>query len=624
MTPFQIKEHLDSKSLTVLSDCLESIQNWVQDPSIDPIHQEEIKKLILEKKIQELQDRFYRTLEFGTGGMRGIQGMGLNRINIYVVRRSAQGIANYILKFGAEGAKRGVAIAYDCRINSREFAQEAACVLTANGIRTHLFPEMQTTPQLSYTIRKLQCLSGLCFTASHNPPNYNGMKVYWEDGAQIVPPQDAEILDAVDKVKDFKLIKTHSLEKAIASDLLSWISDSVIQSYQETVEKTRLVNGFVRKDFSISYTPLHGTGTIPTLQNLNRWGFENVSVVDSQKEPNGLFPTVSKPNPEEPAALKALVEHAGQMQSEVAFATDPDSDRLAMVVYDPLMAGTYFKHQALDSKYILLNGNQTGALLLNFICQQRQKQGSLSKKHAMIKTIVTSELLSFIAQKFQVSVTDTLTGFKWIAQVIKDWEKEGSKEFLFGTEESFGYMTGDYVRDKDGISALCMAADFVAVTRHQKSTVLQELGEIFRSHGSWQEDLINFDLEGMEGAQKIKKAMKHFREMPPFQMNEYFVTQKSDFLSQKKFQVQNSLWVEKTSIQNIPKSDVLQFDYGTHLRISLRPSGTEPKLKIYVSASKKPESAQANIWELYAQTVEEIAKVKNLLISQTRLAMEKP
>lgn len=560
-------EHLSEPECKALGDCAPRIISWLNDDAIEMDAKTEIADLIQKNGIRDLRDRFYRELEFGTGGLRGVVGAGYNRMNVYVVRKATQGLANFINKNFSSELGRGVAIAHDSRHFSDVFAKECARTLAANGIRAYLFPELQTTPCLSYAVRRLKCLSGICITASHNPPQYNGFKLYWEDGAQITSPVDKDILEEIFKVTDFSQAKSMEFNAGIGKNLIKYIGSDVIDGYFEEIQKLRL---FPLKSHQISvvYTPLHGTGAKPARRGFKEWGISDLHLVEEQEQPNGNFPTVKKPNPEEPEALALAIKLAEKKQADCALATDPDSDRTALVVREPELARELFGHQSVGN-YVVLNGNQTGALMIDYVLGEMKLAGTLKPSHKIIKTIVTSDLHERICKNYGVDIFNTLTGFKWIAGKIREWEVEGKKdhEFLFGTEESFGYMPGPYVRDKDGIAAACLAAEMVAKFKAQGKTTCEKLLEIFAKYGAWYETLISIDLLGEEGQKKIASIMQQMRTKPPQEVCGIKVTKTIDRLVDPE----------------LPKSDVLQFLLEDGSKISMRPSGTEPKLKIYMS-----------------------------------------
>lgn len=598
--------HLSPSDLSVIADCRELITRWLAEPCIDDASKKEVTELINASNVKELRDRFYRELEFGTGGLRGVLGAGNNRMNRYIVRRATQGLCNYINKV-AGGKSPSIAIAHDSRNFSDTFAKEAACVFAANGIRAYLFPTLQTTPCLSFAIRKLGCISGVCVTASHNPPQYNGFKVYWQDGAQIVPPHDTKILDEVLRIKSFSDAKFVDFESAKKQGLISFIGEEVPDAYYTTLKELQLYPD-LKKDVNVVYTPLHGTGALPVRTALSRWGYHNLSIVAEQAEPNGNFPTVKKPNPEEPEALSLAVKLANKVTADIAVATDPDSDRLALVVRDPKAAAGVFAKQAMG-EYVLLNGNQTGALLIDYVLTGCAASKKLRPNHKIIKTIVTSDLHARICKKFNIEIFDTLTGFKWIAGLIREWEEaKNGFEYLFGTEESFGFMPGSYVRDKDGVGALCQAVEMVALLKSQGKTACDRLLELFKEHGAWQEDLINFDLVGEAGAARIARIMQHSREKPLLSMAGSAVTKVYDYKLQTISQVEGGRVGTPFAKIELPKSDVLQFVLIDGSKVSMRPSGTEPKLKIYVSVCTN--ETQPSVESAHAKTLARVEKLR--------------
>jgi phosphoglucomutase len=598
---------LSKTEFSSVADCRERISGWLSDACIDSASKDAVVSLINDRNITELRDSFYRELEFGTGGLRGVIGAGNNRMNRYVVRRATQGLANFIKKQGPDAMRRGVAIAYDSRHFSTEFAHESASVLAANGIHAHVFKTLNTTPALSFAVRALKCISGICVTASHNPPQYNGFKVYWDDGAQLVPPIDAGVLTEVFAVKSFSEAKFISFEDARKDDLVHMISNEIVEGWYSAIQGLRLYPE-LHSSLKIVYTPLHGTGAVHAREVLRRWGFQDVFVVPEQEAPDGEFPTVKKPNPEEPEALKLAVAHAARLNADIVLATDPDSDRLALVVRDENFAKGALAHQAMGN-YVLLNGNQTGALMLDYILDGCRSKGRLRPSHKIVKTIVTSELHKKICATYGVEVFNTLTGFKWIASLVREWETKGMKdhEYLFGTEESFGYMPGTYMRDKDGIGALAQAAEMCAIFKARGKTACERLFEIFGEHGAWQESLINVDLVGEEGAARIRRMMESMRQTPSKTFGGVGVAKVFDYkmlsiqkLSGDKFEVSS----EKI---NLPVSDVLQFELSDGSRISMRPSGTEPKIKFYVSVCTKGK----NVMSDYSETLARIERLNN-------------
>ena len=613
-----IEKQFDLAEFVSLSDCKKRIFQWLNDASIAEVDKEEILNLISNKDVKELRERFYRELEFGTGGLRGVIGSGNNRMNRYVVRRAAHGLAQYIKKQGAQAMARGVAIAHDSRHFSNLFAKEAASVLAGNGIRSFLFPTLQTTPALSFAIRKLNCISGICVTASHNPPQYNGFKVYWDDGAQIIPPHDSGILAEVFKVQEWSEPQYMDFEAGIKSEIINWISDEVLDCYAEELKKLQIYPELANQsNLNIVYTPLHGTGAVPARRAVTEWGYgKNFFIVPEQEKPDGQFPTVQKPNPEEPAALKLAVEYAAKRGAQMALATDPDSDRLALVVLDKTAAQGPFSSQAIGD-YVLLNGNQTGALLIDYILTGLSAQKKLLPQHKIIKTIVTSDFHSKICAKYNVDIFETLTGFKWIAGLVRSWEQKGLKDFkyLFGTEESFGFMPGDYVRDKDGIGALCQTVEMVAWLKSINETACTRLLKLFSQFGAWHEDLISIDLIGEEGAKRIGRLMNYFRDTPPLHWAGSQVSQVLDYKTHQIFDIQQGQKILKKEILTLPSSDVLQFVLSDGSRISMRPSGTEPKLKIYTSVCTLVQDSQKSnqdaVVTAYATSKNRIEKLRS-------------
>jgi phosphoglucomutase len=574
---------LEKTDFADVADCRDRIRAWLTDGCIDTASKEAVARLIQKRDIAELRESFYRELEFGTGGLRGVIGPGNNRINVYVVRRATQGLANYIKKQGPERMRMGVAIAYDSRNFSDVFAKEAASVLAASDIQVHLFKTLNTTPCLSFAVRKLGCTSGICVTASHNPPQYNGYKVYWDDGAQIVPPVDAGILSEVFSVTAFSQAQHIDFDTALTSGMIKYIDQSVIEAWYDAIAKLRLFPG-QKQDVRIVYTPLHGTGAVHAKETLSRWGFTDVHVVPEQEKPDGRFPTVKKPNPEEPEALTLAIAQAEARSADIVLATDPDSDRLAVAVRDPELAQGLLKAQAIGN-YVLLNGNQTGAVMIDVLLSALTAQKRLKPTHKVVKTIVTSELHKRICSHYGVESFDTLTGFKWIAGLVRDWENSGkaTHEYLFGTEESFGYMPGSYVRDKDGIGALCMAAEIAGYLKSQKRTMASHLLKLFATYGAWQESLINVDLVGEEGAARIKRMMNTMRSSPKLTFAGTAVARIFDYELKTITAVENGALRKLPDPIQLPVSDVLQFELADGSRISMRPSGTEPKIKFYIS-----------------------------------------
>jgi phosphoglucomutase len=525
------------------------------------------------KKLQqdnpdELADAFYRNLEFGTGGLRGIMGVGTNRMNKYTVGMATQGFANYLKQAFTDEIK--IAIAHDSRNNSRYFAEVAANVMAANGIKVYLFESLRPTPELSFTIRHLQCNGGIVLTASHNPKEYNGYKAYWNDGAQLIPPHDKNVIREVEKIASIDEVKftggeanIHAIGKEIDEAYLQMLKGLSIQP--EAIA--------AQKDLKIVYTPIHGTGITLVPETLKRFGFTNVHVVEEQATPDGNFPTVVYPNPEESEAMSIGLKKAKELDAAILLGTDPDSDRVGIAVKD------------LKGEWILLNGNQTAVLLFNYIIEGRRQKGLAGSTDYICKTVVTSDLIDVFAARNNVNCYNVLTGFKWIAEMIR--EKEGKEKFIVGGEESYGYMIGDYVRDKDAIASVALISEMAAVAANNGLTLFEQLIDIYIKYGYYKESLISITKKGMRGADEIAEMMKGYRENPPATIAGVPVVTTYDYQLQ---QVKNLKTGEVTPI-TLPKSNVLQFILEDGSKISARPSGTEPKIKFYFSVNQPLESA---------------------------------
>lgn len=566
-------------------------QNWLNDTNIDDKTKEELKSIRDEK---EIEDRFYKDLEFGTAGLRGIIGAGTNRMNKYTVTKATQGLANYIVK--KNGQDRGVAIAYDCRIMSEEFSEQTALCLNANGIKTYRFDSLRPTPELSYAVRKLGCIAGIVITASHNPPEYNGYKVYWEDGAQIVEPTDKEIINEVNNVTDFSLIKTISKEEAVSKGLYNVIGkdidDQYIAELKKLVVNQEAINE-MQKDIKIVYTPLHGTGNIPVQRILKEIGFENVYVVKEQEAPDGKFPTVSYPNPEDPNAFKLAIELAQKVDADVILANDPDADRL----------GVYAKDNK-TGKYIQFNGNMTGNLVAEYILSQKKEKHTLPENGAIIKTIVSSNLTDAIAEYYGVKLFSTLTGFKNIAKIIRGFEKDNTYNCLFSYEESYGCIIGTHARDKDGIVAVMTVCEAAAYYKKQGLTLWDQMLNIYKKYGYYKEKQLSIVLKGAEGAEQIKKMMDEMRKNPPAKIADYTVKAVGDYSTQK---IHNNETGEDSNI-NLPKSNVLYYELDKNAWCCARPSGTEPKIKFYMGVcGTSLENADMELEKL-EQAIKKIAQ----------------
>ena len=542
----------------------EKANKWLNS-DIDTESKEQIKHL-LEKDPDELIESFYKDLEFGTGGLRGIMGVGTNRMNVYTVGMATQGLSNYLKQQFTDKTQIKVAIAHDSRNNSHLFAEKTASVFSANGIKVYLFESLRPTPELSFAVRHLGCQSGVVITASHNPKEYNGYKAYWEDGGQIISPHDKNIIAEVQKITKISDVQFDSSMKNVEK-----IWEIIDKEYIKELVKISLnpeINK-KQKDLKIVYTPIHGTGATLVPQVLKEYGFENVFSVQEQNIPDGNFPTVKSPNPEEPAALELALKLAKEKDADLVMATDPDGDRVGIAVKD------------LKGDFVLLNGNQTAALLINYLISQWKEKGKLKGKEYIVKTIVTSEILTEIAQKYNVEYFDVLTGFKYIANIIK--QNEGKKKFIGGGEESYGYLAGEFVRDKDAIMSCALIAETAAFVKNQNKTLYEALIDIYIEFGFYKETLISLVRKGKSGDEEIKKMMEDYRNSPPQTINNSNVMLIHDFLKQKTFDQISHLRYDI----HLPKSDVLQFILHDGTKISVRPSGTEPKIKFYFGVKEK-------------------------------------
>ena len=546
---------------------LKKYKDWLENPIIDKKDKEELEAIRNDN--EEIKDRFYKDLEFGTAGLRGVIGIGTNRMNKYTVGKATQGLANYIVKKGMQG--RGVAIAYDSRRMSKEFSEQTALCLNASGIKTYRFNKETPTPELSFAVRELKCISGIVITASHNPPEYNGYKVYWEDGAQIVEPTDKEIIAEVNAIDDFSKIKTMSKEEAIKQGLYNEIGEEIDNRYIEELKKL-VVNqeaiNKTQKDLKIVYTPLHGTGGILVKRILKELGFENVYVVKEQENPNGEFPTVEYPNPEDSKAFQLALELAQKVDADIVLANDPDADRLGVYVKDTN-----------SGEYIQFNGNMTGNLIAEYILSQKKEHGKLPKNGAIIKTIVSSNLTDAIAKEYNVKLFSTLTGFKNIAKIIRNFEENNNEyECLFSYEESYGCIIGTHARDKDGIVAVMTLCEAACYYKMQGLTLWDQMNKMYEKYGYYKEKQISVTLKGQEGAEKIKLMMENMRNNPPTELAGLKVISVGDYSKQV---IHNNLNGENTST-NLPKSNVLYYELENDSWCCVRPSGTEPKIKFYL------------------------------------------
>ena len=546
-------------------DYREVYEQWLANPYFDDATKEELKNIAEEEN--EIKERFYMDLEFGTAGLRGIIGAGTNRMNIYVVRRATQGLANYIAKVGKQS--QGVAIAYDSRHMSPEFAQEAALCLAANGIKAYIFESLRPTPELSFAVRHLGCVAGINITASHNPPEYNGYKVYWEDGAQITPPHDTGIMGEVKAISDWNTVKTMDKAQAEKAGLYEVIGQKIDDAYMEELKSQVIHQDAIEaegKNLKIVYTPLHGTGNIPARRILKELGFENVYVVKEQELPDGAFPTVSYPNPEAAEAFELGLKLAKEVDADLVLATDPDADRLGVRVKDK------------NGEYHDLTGNMSGCLLANYeIGQRRAVNGSLPEDGALIKTIVTSNLADAIAKGYGVDLIEVLTGFKFIGQQILGFENSGKGTYLFGFEESYGCLIGTYARDKDAIVATMALCEAAAYYKTQGKTLWDAMIEMYDQYGYYKDDIKSITLKGIEGLQKIQEIMDTLRKNPPAEFAGHKVVSARDY---KKDTI-TDLATGEVKPTGLPNSNVLYYDLTDDAWVCVRPSGTEPKVKFY-------------------------------------------
>jgi phosphoglucomutase len=543
------------------------VAEWTSE-AFDPKTRAEIAALVDAGNVAELEDRFYRTLEFGTGGLRGVVGAGTNRMNPTVVSWATQGLANYVIANATKPGPLRAAIAHDCRHFSREFAETTAAVLAANGILVHISPELRPTPWLSFCARELGCHTGIVVTASHNPKEYNGYKVYWDDGSQVVPPHDKGIIAEVGKITGMDQVKTMRFDQAVAKGLVQYLGEEWDQAYIRAILRQRLDADLVAANpVRVVYTPLHGAGSTITVPALRAWGFKDVFPEEEQMKPDGDFPTAASPNPEEGAALGRAIELARSVRGELVLATDPDADRLGIAVLH-------------NGDFQLVTGNQLSCLVCDYVLRRRAELGTLPAKPGVVTTIVTTPMMGQIAAKHGAAFAEVLTGFKWIAQQIRDWEADGAGvEFLYGTEESYGYMIGDHARDKDGIVACGVVAEMAAWAKSRGMDLVDYLESLYLEFGprvEWQKSIV---MPGQEGAARIAAMMDNIRNNPPKAIGGVAVTRRTRVDLGKVFDGQSDKEIGKLAI---PASNVVIFDLADGSRAIARPSGTEPKIKLYL------------------------------------------
>lgn len=564
-------------------DYLEKYEEWCKNPVFD----EETKKELLSIKgdDKEIKERFYQDLEFGTGGLRGIIGAGTNRMNIYTVGKATQGLANFIKK--EKGEAKGVAIAYDSRNMSQEFSERAALILNANGIKTYRFESLRPTPELSFALRELGCIAGIVVTASHNPPEYNGYKVYWEDGAQITAPKDKEIITEVNNVTDYNEIKVMDRSTAESQGLYNVIGKEIDDRYIEELKKQSLNMDIIKEmadNMKIVYTPLHGTGNKPVRRILADLGFKNVYVVPEQELPDGNFPTVSYPNPEDPKAFELALKLAKEKDADIVLATDPDADRLGIYAKDPE-----------TNEYVSFTGNMSALLIAEYILSEKKKRNMIPANGAMVTTIVSSNMAGAVAKEYGIKLIETLTGFKFIGEQIKFFEQNNSYEYLFGFEESYGCLAGTHTRDKDSVVSVMLLCEAAAFYKKKGLTLWEQMIEIYKKYGYYRETLATITLKGIEGKEKIKSIMDNMRNNPSKMIGNFKVEEIRDY----KEKVTNNLITGEKGKTDLPESNVLYYALEEDSWCCVRPSGTEPKIKFYMGVKEDTmEKADARLEEL--------------------------
>ncbi len=543
----------------------ETYNEWCSNPYFSEETRAELKSISGNEK--EIEDRFFKDLEFGTGGLRGVIGNGTNRMNVYTVRKATQGLANFIIKEGAQD--RGVAIAYDSRRMSPEFADEAALCLNANGIKAYVFPSLRPTPELSFAVRDRGCIAGIVVTASHNPPEYNGYKVYWEDGAQITPPKDGQIISEVNAITDYNVVKTMDKDEAVAKGLYIVIGEDLDDRYIAALKK-QVINPEVIKEMGDKlvavYTPLHGTGNLPARRVLKEVGFNNIIVVPEQEKPDGEFPTVGYPNPEDPKAFALALKLGREKNADLVLATDPDADRL----------GVYAKDSR-TGEYMPFTGNMSGMLIAEYILSQKREKGLIPANGALVKTIVSTNLADVVAKEYDLKLIEVLTGFKYIGEQIKWFEEQNSYEYMFGFEESYGCLVGTHARDKDAIVAVLMLCEAAAFYKKQGLTLWDQMLNIYEKYGYFKETLVSIEKKGVSGIAEIQAMLGRLRSNPPREVGGYKVIAVRDYDSNVITYADGTV-----SETGLPKSNVLYYELEDNAWCCARPSGTEPKIKFYM------------------------------------------
>ena len=572
---------------------METYKSWCDNEYFDEATRDELKSIAGNEA--EIEDRFYKDLEFGTGGLRGVIGNGTNRMNVYTVRKATQGLANFIIKDNA--ADRGVAIAYDSRRMSKEFADEAALCLNANGIKAYIFPTLRPTPELSFALRELHCIAGIVVTASHNPPEYNGYKVYWEDGAQITAPKDSQIISEVKAVTDYNTVKTMDIDAARVAGLYNVIGYDMDDNYMAALKKMSLNGDIIKQvadDIKIVYTPFNGTGNVPVRRILRELGFKNVYVVPEQEKPDPNFTTLEYPNPEDPKAFTYALKLAKEVDADIILATDPDADRL----------GVYSK-DVKSGEYKSFTGNMSGMLIAEYLLSQRKERGLIHKNGAFVKTIVSTNMADAIAKEYNVKLIEVLTGFKFIGEQIKFFEQQHTYEYEFGFEESYGCLVGTHARDKDAVVAVMALCEAAAYYKTKGLTLWDQMINIFEKYGYYKEGQKAITMKGAEGAAHIAKMMDDLRNNPPKKFGRWDVLETRDYKNDECIVHATG---EKHST-GLPNSNVLYYDLSDNAWCCARPSGTEPKIKFYMGVKGSSlEDAQSMLDELTKAVMEKIGQ----------------
>ena len=569
----------------------EAYDHWVKDPYFD--EKTKAQLVAIKDDEAEIKERFYKGLEFGTAGLRGILGVGTNRMNIYTVGKATQGLANYLIKEKDIDHQKGVAISYDPRNMSQEFAIHAALIFNANGIKSYIYNGIRPTPQLSFTVRRLGCACGIMITASHNPPEYNGYKVYGPDGAQVNSPYDKKIINHVNAVTDFNQIKIMDIDKAKAMGLFKRLGPELDHEFLDHCKALAINPEIVEKnaDTPIIYTPIHGAGYIPTKELLELAGFKNVHIVEEQAEPDGNFPTVKYPNPEEEQVFELAKELAKQINAEIIVGSDPDADRIGVVCKDD------------TGQYTKLNGNMVGVVLAEYVLSQKKAKGTLPSNAAVITSIVSSDMTKVIAKEYGANYFEVFTGFKYFGELIKKFEKDKSNQFVYGFEESYGYLCGDYARDKDAIGITMLVCEAALFYKSQHNmTLYQALQEMYKKYGYYKEETVSLTLKGIEGLEKIKRIMKYFVDNPIEKLNGTKVVEYRNYNTG----TNKNMTTKKEVVMDFPRSNVLYYKLQDETWLCVRPSGTEPKIKIYFGVVRKTDQVATEALQSYKKQMLQI------------------